>query len=212
MRRVRKDLETIRPKLLESGETTERLRVEVADAVAELALPPAQSRCNCPSSGICRHILAALIFVKECLPETEPEAGGIAGELEPNATPIAASPVEDVLALDDEAIGKWAGKALMTRVKKALAQGLPVEFEAGDRLAARLPTRNVNCRWMPGCGLEGMICSCHEPRVCEHRVAVVLAFQVAQGTRVLDDYGSLALAQAAERRGRARMSWPRWAR
>ena len=116
----------------------------------------------------------------------------------PIATPIAASPVEDVLALDDEAIGKWAGKALMTRVKKALAQGLPVEFEAGDRLAARLPTRNVNCRWMPGCGLEGMICSCHEPRVCEHRVAVVLAFQVAQGTRVLDDYGSLALAEAAE--------------
>ncbi len=195
---MRKDLETVRPKMLEPGEATERLRVEVADAVAELALPPAQSRCNCPSSGICRHILAALIFVKESAPETEPAAGDDAVEIEPIASPIAASPVEEVLSLGDEALGKWAGKALITRVKKAIAQGLPVEFDEGDRVVARLPTRNIHCRWMPGCGLEGMICSCHEPRVCEHRVAVVLAFQVAKGTRVLDDCGSLSLVEAAE--------------
>ena len=50
---------------------------------------------------------------------------------------------------------------------------------------------------MPGCGPEGMICSCHEPGVCEHRVAAVLALQAARGTRVLDDSGSFALAEAA---------------
>ena len=81
--------------------------------------------------------------------------------------------------------------------KKALAQGLPVELEESGRVAARLPTRNITCRWMPGCGLEGMICSCHEPRVCEHRVAVVLALQVARGTRVLAETSSLALAESA---------------
>ena len=199
VRRARKDLETIRPKVLEPGDAAERLRVEVGDAVAELALPPAQSRCDCPASGICRHILAALIFVKESAVESGDAASdGNAVGVEPIATPVAASPVEEVLALDDEAIGKWAGKALVARVRKALALGLPVEFEEGDRVAARLPTRNVNCRWMPGCGPEGMICSCHEPGVCEHRVAVVLAFQAARGTRVLDDsVERLALAAAA---------------
>jgi len=198
VRRARKDLETIRPQLLDPGDAVERLRVQVADAVAELALPPAQSRCDCPASGICRHILAALIFVKESALESGDAASDTnAVGVEPIATPIAASPVEEVLALDDEAIGKWAGKALVTRVSKALALGLPVVFEAGERVAARLPTRNVNCRWMPGCGPEGMICSCHEPRACEHRVAVVLALQAARGTRVLDDAGSIALAEAA---------------
>ena len=70
VRRARKDLETIRPKVLEPGDAAERLRVEVADAVAELALLPAQLRCDCPASGICRHILAALIFVKESAVES----------------------------------------------------------------------------------------------------------------------------------------------
>jgi len=198
VRRARKDLETIKPQVLEPVDAVERLRVQVADAVAELALLPAQSRCDCPASGICRHILAALIFVKESAAESGDAASDThAGGVEPSATPIAASPVEEVLALDDEAIGKWAGKALVARVSKALALGLPVEFEAGDRVAARLPTRNVNCRWMPGCGPEGMICSCHEPRVCEHRVAVVLALQAARGTRVLDDSVSVGLMEAA---------------
>ncbi len=76
VRRARKDLETIRPKLLEPAEATERLRVEVGDAVAELALLPAQSRCTCPSSGICRHILAALIFIKESVTESAAVADG----------------------------------------------------------------------------------------------------------------------------------------
>ena len=53
------------PQILEPGDAAERLRVQVADAVAELSLLPAQSRCDCPASGICRHILTALIFVKE---------------------------------------------------------------------------------------------------------------------------------------------------
>ena len=113
--------------------------------MVELALPPAQSRCNCPASGICRHILAALIFVKESVTESADVADGDSRSgLEPVATAIAASAVDEVLALDDEAIAKWAGKALVNRVKKALAQGLPVEFEEGDRVAARLPTRNVH--------------------------------------------------------------------
>ena len=57
---------------------------------------------------------------------------------------------------------------------------------------------------MPGCGLEGMICSCHEPRVCEHRVAVVLALQVARGKRVLDDVGSLCPGRGSRRSSRSR--------
>ncbi len=42
-----------------------------------------------------------------------------------------------------------------------------------------------------------MICSCHEPRVCEHRVAVVLALQAARGSRVLGDSVSVGLTEAA---------------
>ncbi len=121
VRRARKDLETIRPQVLEPGDAAERLRVEVAGAVAELALLPAQSRCDCPASGICRHILAALIFVKESAVESanaasDGDAVGVEQIPAPISTPNAASSVEEVIALDDEAIGKWAGKTLVARV------------------------------------------------------------------------------------------------
>ena len=65
--------------------------------------------------------------------------------------------------------------------------GLTVEFEEAGAVVVRFPTRNVTCRWMPGGGLAGMVCSCHSPEACEHKVAAVLAFQVASGLRTLDD-------------------------
>jgi len=196
VRRARKDLETTRPRILESAEEAPRLSVEVGDAVAELTIPPGQSRCGCPASGICRHILAALIFVKETAYESQADVDGASAERTATAPSLTASDTE-VLALDDEAIVRWAGKALVSRAKKALAVGLPVEFEEGEQVAARLPTRNVTCRWMPGCGPEGMVCSCHAPVVCEHRVAAVLAFQAARGARVLDDSSTVSLPAAA---------------
>lgn len=195
VRRARKDLETARPEILDPGDDPERLRVQVAEAEVELALPPAQSRCACPAGGICRHILSALIFVKESMPEDGARAGaGASAEALPAAVrcdgPTAA---EELLALDDEAIALWAGKPMVTRVNKLLSQGLAIDFEEGEPLIARLPSRNITCRWMPGSGPEGMVCSCHALGDCEHRVALVLAFQVARGARVLEDLGGPAL-------------------
>src|SRR5947209_4532970 len=67
VRRARKDLETSQPEIVESADE-DRLRLEVGDALVEIAMPVAQSRCGCPAGGICRHILAAVIFLKESTP------------------------------------------------------------------------------------------------------------------------------------------------
>lgn len=180
VRRARKDLETIHPDLA-SADDPEWLSVKVADVTVRLTLPPNRSRCSCPAGGICRHLLAVLIFVKEFIEIGTDE------NIEEESASTAVIPGAELLALDDDAIARWAGKPLVTRVKKLLAQGLPVEFEETAGLSARLPTRNTECRWMPGQGLDGMVCSCHAATACEHRVAAVLAFQIARGTRVLDD-------------------------
>jgi hypothetical protein len=189
VRRARKDLETNTPRVLDDDAGAGRVRVAVEEAEVELMLPPVRSRCSCPASGVCRHILTALIFVKERAAEGEAESTA--------ETETRSASIDEVLALDDESISRWAGKPLVTRVRKLLAQGLPVEFEPGGTLAARLPTRNVTCRWMPGGGPEGMVCSCHAAGPCEHRVAAVLAFQAARGVRVLDDPADPALTVSA---------------
>jgi hypothetical protein len=187
VRRARKDLETTRPTALDPE--GEYLRLEVGDAVVELALPPTNSRCSCPAGGICRHILTALIFVKESEITGDPTAG-----------PLSASPsaAEELLAVDDESLSRWAGKAFVARASKSLAFGLLAEFEEAGAIIVRFPSRNVACRWMPGGGLAGMVCSCHAPGPCEHRVAAVLAFQVARGVRARAEAGPEALEASAE--------------
>src|SRR4051794_7076559 len=75
VRRARKDLETSQPRIAEPADG-DRLRLEVGDALVEIALPVAQSRCSCPAGGTCRHILGALIFLKESTPEAPvPKSG-----------------------------------------------------------------------------------------------------------------------------------------
>ena len=74
------------------------------------------------------------------------------------------------------------------------------EFEDATVLVIRFPTWNVTCRWLPGSDLSGMICSCHAARPCEHRVAAVLAFQVARGARQLaPEDGALEASAGAAR-------------
>ena len=177
VRRARKDVESAAPTILEPD--GDRLRLDMGDATVTIDPTPSRSVCSCPASGTCRHILAALIFLREA--GSSPGRAGI--------TPLDQTPssADEICAVTDLALAKWAGKALVGRAMQALAHGLAVEFEESGAVIARFPTRNVTCRWMPGGGLAGMVCSCHAPEACEHKVAAVLAFQVASGRRTLDD-------------------------
>jgi hypothetical protein len=175
VRRARKDLETTRPEVL--GPQGDRLRLRVADGTVDLADPPARSTCSCPAGGICRHILMALLFLRESTPPAGLE-GPAAAPVEETAGPATPEAIEDAV------LQKWAGKPLMRKALQALAGGLPVQIEEGaGPLVFRLPTRNAVCRWIAGGGLEGMVCSCHAAGPCEHKVAAVLAYQTAKGKR-----------------------------
>jgi hypothetical protein len=187
VRRARKDLESAAPGVM--GTEGERLRLEVGDAIVSVDPTPSRSVCSCPAGGICRHILGALIFLREAQgAESErAESGAADTEGESGGTIVAPSAAEEMRAVEEEALTKWAGKALVGRAARALMHGLAVEFEEAGAVLARFPTRNVTCRWMPGGGLAGMVCSCHAPEACEHKVAAILAFQVASGRRTLDD-------------------------
>jgi hypothetical protein len=183
VRRARKDLETIKPVLV--GPHQEFLRFEVEGCTVDLAAAPAQSKCSCPATGVCRHILAAVMFLRGAAPMRSAE-GELRNE-DPSAVPQPAvrtpNSGEEVLAVEDEALTKWAGKPLVRKATEALAAGFPADIEEAGPLVVRFPTWNAVCRWMPGGGLDGMVCSCHAPGPCAHRVAAVLAYQAARGRR-----------------------------
>ena len=193
LRRAQKDLETSPPAIaaVEEG----RVQVRVADATVDAVELLAKSACSCPATGICRHILSALLYLRDS-PELAacdgPAQSTLFAEDSPAATtasgpaPIAApapSPAEVLANLSDEELQKWAGKALVRKALKALAADLPVEIEAAASLVVRFPTRNITCRWIPSGGLLSMLCSCQAENVCEHVVTAVLAYQASLGKR-----------------------------
>src|SRR5262245_42481550 len=62
-RRAQKDLEAVRPQIVATEPTV--VRLQVADAIVEIPELPAKSKCSCPATGICRHILSALVYLRD---------------------------------------------------------------------------------------------------------------------------------------------------
>jgi len=166
VRRARKDLASAGPRLLVEGESA---FVVTGGRRVTLAALPADCRCDCPAAAICRHVLGALIFLRDNAPHAAPSA----------------SAREELLALDEAAVEAWAGKALYRSATRALADGLPIEVAESDApdspIAMTLPLLSIRCRWVPGAGLAGMLCSCREPSPCEHRAIAVLGFLAQEG-------------------------------
>jgi hypothetical protein len=180
LRRAWKDLEAARPAVIET--TADRVRLRVADAVVEVPEVPARSTCSCPATGVCRHILAALVFLRDDRDLATADAAAATPSPESTGAPAAANALG---ALADPELQEWAGKPLLRRALKVLTGSLPANIVDAGALTVRFPTRNVTCRWVPGAGLSGWMCTCQSETVCEHVVAAVLAYQVHLGKRQL---------------------------
>src|ERR1700730_5526767 len=79
VRRARKDIEKSPPRVIAADEQT--VSLEVVGCTTRVTNPPGKSTCSC-ASGICRHILGAIIFLRE--------SAAPAGAAEPPPPPRAA--------------------------------------------------------------------------------------------------------------------------
>lgn len=163
LRRAYKDLESSTFSLLETAGDT--VRVDTGEAVVSLAIPLQTSRCTCPASGVCRHTLLALLWLKEQAPVS-------------TSTIV---PGEEICALSSAELQKWASKPLLRKAMQRLEKGLELTWEEDLTVDFIFPDLTLSCRWLPGQGPEGMVCDCHAPRCCEHRVLAILAYQTSHG-------------------------------
>ena len=179
LRRARKDLEAETPQI--RGVEGESVEVELGGETVRLAEHPANSRCTCPAPGVCRHVLAALLHLRDASPTSDETVE--ATDADGHEIETLPSPAEVFANLGDKELQKWAGKPLIRKATRYLASGPKVEIEADASLVVRFPDRNVTCRWIPSGQLTGMLCSCQAETVCEHVVAAVLAYQASLGKR-----------------------------
>jgi hypothetical protein len=200
LRRAQKDLETSRPTIVAVEEG--KVRVQLAEAIVDVLELVARSTCSCPATGVCRHILAAIVYLRDDR-QLAADAALVQqtlalGEVETaEAAALPPSPAEVLAILTDEELQKWAGKGLYRKAVKALAANPQVEIETVGPLVIRFPARNITCRWIPSGGLLGMVCSCQAEMVCEHVVTAVLAYQASLGKRQVAAEAAVTLKESA---------------
>lgn len=118
---------------------------------------PGAARCDCPAPGVCKHILAAALWLRTA---PSPAVGGA----EPALTKQTGV-LEEVLALDADALFKEAGVAA---VRKAAGMQDALENAEitvqGAVLNIRLPALDLVCRYVAGAGYAGMVSEA-EPRL-----------------------------------------------
>jgi hypothetical protein len=122
---------------------------------------PGAARCDCPAPGVCKHILAAALWLRSA-PAPAPSADAAALD----AAPVEqANVLDEVLALDADALFKAAGVAA---VRKAAGMQDTLDTAEiavqGAVLNIRLPALDLVCRYIAGTGYAGMVSEA-EPRL-----------------------------------------------
>ena len=161
VRRAHKDLQKELPQ--HTGAAGKQLTFAVEGQRVLLGSVPTAAKCDCGAGSICRHVIAAVLYLRDHLAAAAPAA-----PTEPTGDPLA-----EIMALTPNDLATWAGKGLFRRSLDAPRDD--ARCETGPPVTITLPTLNATVRWLDGQGLGGMLCTCHAAGACTHKVAAVLA-------------------------------------
>ena len=197
VKRAHKDLEQETPEVLwdESGN---EVQVTFKEAVCRIRAPLGSSTCSCPSRSICRHVTAAILWVRGIL-EKEETAGSEAApgaassravEAAPGSASFEAAPEQE--ADPEPAPSAALEKALLAvpldRLKRACRNKAYREFAAraeagelpslsmGSVITVRFPWAEQVVKLLYP--LEYSSCTCRSRELCSHKAQAILAFQI----------------------------------
>jgi len=179
LRRAQKDLETAKPVLQE--ERADAILFTMPGENCTVTMPlvgPTKGTCTCPADGVCRHILAAALFLRAQAQQAPAEPAQ-----EASAQAEAAPEPDKLLQLSETDLIAWATRPLYRQAVEELAFGeleITIETE-GKTTRFRFPQYNIVVRSILGTGLDGLICSCKRRPSCQHAVAAILFYQAQHG-------------------------------
>jgi hypothetical protein len=172
LRRARKDIERLEVEIVDGG--GESLQIKVPPFMVSMpASGPAKATCSCPAPGVCQHILIAGLFLQSRL---SPD-----NQRKERATEEAIR--REVSSLTPDTLKSWVGT---TDYRKGLAlfekNSLPPMIEYEETVVIRLSPSNIEVRFVPGSGLDGMLL----PKLNGKRagVAAVLALRKSLGLEI----------------------------
>ena len=181
--RAKKDLSSAQPEV--RGTDGAAVTLTVGDSVCTIAAPLGNSTCSCPSSAMCRHRMAAILWLKEQAAQAAPPPGEAAA---PAADTPPEEKAEELTALLSAYPTQTLTRQLGERRVSALIQrerlGPGADIREGSTVAVDLP-------WIPAtirliAPLEHSSCTCHSRSFCLHKAEALLTWQLRHGIVTAD--------------------------
>lgn len=194
LRRAAKDVEN--GKVCVTNESAERIVVTADGERVEIdARGPRAAQCSCPSAGICRHRLAAVLILRT--PAQDPQADAApAGSVMVPAPPIDAG--AEIAALEPTAILRWAGKAALRAAVEMLGEESARIEPEGSALRVRIGDVRPPVLLLAGQGLEGIMSKAQPSLARALHAAAVLAVRRERGVDDADLVDPTPAATTAE--------------
>jgi hypothetical protein len=182
LRRAVKDLESGRVVWIGQGESGGAIAVD-GQRVDLDSRGIRHARCDCPAAGICRHILAAVLWIRHQSALHDSDSPEVPASAEPLTTPFSEKKQDalaDLLSLDPELVFKQAGKAVVRRAMAWIRENpVATVTEQGSILLISPSSPGFDCRYVAGAGLDGMVSEAPEfRRKAVHLAAVLLVWRL----------------------------------
>lgn len=141
---------------------------------------PGAAKCGCPATGVCRHVILAILALRE-------DEGSVAP---PEAQPPSLSAREEVLGFTHAQIRKFAGADWDKAVRQAGISTDATVTEDGANLTVQLPDTEKPITLLAGLGLQGAVFK--GPKTTKRRVvtAAALVVRVQAGGQSLEGLAS----------------------
>ena len=164
--RAKKDLAALAEPEAQPDETG--VTVRLGDAACFITAPLGESRCSCPSSAVCRHRIAAILWLK--------------GRLDTGPAPVPPPPGPDFQALRAYPPEKLARQLGAKRLSAALFR----HQSGGGPEITKTSVVTVDMPWLPASvrllePLEHSTCTCHSKAFCPHKAEALLYWQLREG-------------------------------
>lgn len=176
VRRATRDLAAGKATVSARDETSATVDADGQDVFVDGGGPGA-AKCDCPATGICRHVILAILVLRESAAET--------GETVADAVPVR-SALEDILALSEDDLRKFAGADWDKAIRQASVSNDATVTEDGANLSVQLPDADKPVMVLAGLGLQGAVFK--GPKTTKRRVvtAAALVVRIKSGGQSLD--------------------------
>lgn len=161
LKRAYKDLPEETPLLSWQGEAAE---ITLKSETCVIKNPLGESSCSCPSSGICRHIVTAILWLKNEMEQDEDSVEEIQ------------TVWEEFLSVPVERLKHACGSRRYQWFLAHMKSGEMPDIVETSIVTVTIPWDNVTVRLLSP--LEYSTCTCHSKELCGHKAEALLLYQL----------------------------------